>query len=148
MDKLITTPHDFIWRVKNPQDYWADTFKEVKYNVYVNGKKRGGFSGVNRTFDDDMYYNTLKDYYSQYPVDITKGYSNIRLYSNIVQSKTEPLLTTIQLDSLYNNYFYRNRMYIPCSSTLDRLTFNFLDENGSELSFNGNIYLLVYFKTV
>ena len=31
MDKLITTPHDFIWRVKNPQDYWADTFKEVKY---------------------------------------------------------------------------------------------------------------------
>lgn len=99
-------------------------------------------------FDDDMYYNTLKDYYSQYPVDITKGYSNIRLYSNIVQSKTEPLLTTIQLDSLYNNYFYRNRMYIPCSSTLDKLTFDFLDENGNELVFNGNIYLLVNFKTV
>ena len=56
MDKLITTPHNFIWRVKNPQDYWADTIKEVKYNVYVNGKKRGGFIGVNRTFDDDMYY--------------------------------------------------------------------------------------------
>ena len=56
MDKLITTPHNFIWRVKNPQDYWADTFKEVKYNVYVNGKKLGAFSGVNRTFDDDMYY--------------------------------------------------------------------------------------------
>ena len=55
-------------------------------------------------FDDDMYYNTLKDFYSEYPVDITKGYSNIRLYSNIVQSKTEPLLSTIQLDSLYNNY--------------------------------------------
>lgn len=99
-------------------------------------------------FDDDMYYNTLKDYYSQYPVDITKGYSNIRLYSNIVQSKTEPLLTTIQLDSLYNNYFYRNRMYIPCSSTLDKLTFYFLDENSNELVFNGNIYLLVNFKTV
>ena len=61
MDKLITTPHDFIWRVKNPQDYWADTIKEVKYNVYVNGKKRGGFSGVNRTFDDDMYYVNFYD---------------------------------------------------------------------------------------
>ena len=99
-------------------------------------------------FDDDMYYNTLKDFYSEYPVDITKGYSNIRLYSNIVQSKTEPLLSTIQLDSLYNNYFYRNRMYIPCSSTLDKLTFDFLDENGNELTFNGNIYLLVNFKTI
>lgn len=99
-------------------------------------------------FDNDMYYNTLKDFYSEYPVDITKGYSNIRLYSNIVQSKTEPLLTTIQLDSLYNNYYYRNRMYIPCSSTLDKLTFDFLDENGNELKFNGNIYLLVNFKTV
>lgn len=61
MDKLITTPHNFIWRVKNPQDYWADTIKEVKYNVYVNGKKRGGFIGVNRTFDDDMYYVNFYD---------------------------------------------------------------------------------------
>ena len=57
-------------------------------------------------------------------------------------------LSTIQLDSLYNNYFYRNRMYIPCSSTLDKLTFDFLDENGNELTFNGNIYLLVNFKTI
>lgn len=56
MDKLITTPHDFIWRIKNPQDYWADSSKEIKYTVYVNGTKLGGFSGVNRTFDDDMYY--------------------------------------------------------------------------------------------
>ena len=61
MDKLITTPHNFIWRVKNPQDYWEDTIKEVKYNVYVNGKKRGGFIGVNRTFDDDMYYVNFYD---------------------------------------------------------------------------------------
>ena len=99
-------------------------------------------------FDDDMYYNTLKDFYSEYPVDITKGYSNIRLYSNIVQSKTETLLSTIQLDSLYNNYYYRNRMYTPCSSTLDKLTFDFLDENNNELYFNGNIYLLVNFKVV
>lgn len=61
MDKLITTPHDFIWKVKNPQDYWADSLKEVKYNVYVNGKKLGGFNGVNRTFDDDMYYVNFYD---------------------------------------------------------------------------------------
>lgn len=38
MDELRTTPHDFIWRVKNPQDYWTDTLKEVKYDVYLNGK--------------------------------------------------------------------------------------------------------------
>ena len=43
MDELRTTPHDFIWRVKNPQDYWTDTLKEVKYDVYLNGKRRGGF---------------------------------------------------------------------------------------------------------
>ena len=75
MDKLITTPHNFIWRVKNPQDYWSDTIKEVKYNVYVNGKKRGGFIGVNRTFDDDMYYvnfydeNNKFNYYSAFKDD-------------------------------------------------------------------------------
>ena len=62
MNKLITTPHDFIWRIKNPQDYWADSYKEVKYMVYVNGNKFGGFSGVNRSFDDDMYY---VDYYNE-----------------------------------------------------------------------------------
>lgn len=61
MDKLITTPHDFIWRIKNPQDYWADSLKEVKCNIYINGKKLGGFSGVNRTFDDDMYYVNFYD---------------------------------------------------------------------------------------
>ena len=36
----------------------------------------------------------------------------------------------------------------PNKSTLDKLTFDFLDENGNELTFNGNIYLLVNFKTV
>lgn len=61
MDELRTTPHDFIWRVKNPQDYWADTLKEVKYDVYLNGKRRGGFIGVNRTFDDDTYYVNYYD---------------------------------------------------------------------------------------
>lgn len=71
-EKLITTPHDFIWRVKNPQDYWADSINEVKYNVIVNGIKRGGFAGVNRTFDDDHYYinfydkNNRYDYMSAY----------------------------------------------------------------------------------
>lgn len=53
---MITTPHDFIWRVKNPEDYWSDSFKDVKYIVYLDGKKRGFFAGVNRTFEDDMYY--------------------------------------------------------------------------------------------
>ena len=33
MDKLITTPYNFIWRIKNPQDYWADSFEEIKYIV-------------------------------------------------------------------------------------------------------------------
>lgn len=61
MSMLITTPHDFIWRVKNPQDYWADSFEDVKYNVYLNDKKLGGFSSVNRTFDDDMYYVNYYD---------------------------------------------------------------------------------------
>lgn len=71
MDKLITTPHDFIWRIKNPQDYWADSLKEVKYNVYVNGKKLGGFSGVNRTFDDDMYYVNFYDENNRFSYCIT-----------------------------------------------------------------------------
>ena len=129
--------------------------KSVKSNSLFNPVNKienveGGSDNIKLRwrFDDDMYYNTLKDYYSEYPVDITKGYSNIRLYSNIVQSKTEPLLSTIQLNSLYNNYYYRNRMYIPCSSTLDKLTFDFIDENNNELYFNGNIYLLVNFKVV
>lgn len=129
--------------------------KSVKLNSLFNPANKienveGGSDNIKLRwrFDDDMYYNTLKDFYSEYPVDITKGYSNIRLYSNIVQSKTEPLLSTIQLDSLYNNYYYRNRMYTPCSSTLDKLTFDFLDENNNELYFNGNIYLLVNFKVV
>lgn len=56
MENLITTPHDFIWRVKNPDQYWADSYKDIKYNVYIDGKLLGGFSGVNRTFDDDNYY--------------------------------------------------------------------------------------------
>ena len=37
METLITTPHNFVWRVKNPQDYWANTRKEVKCTVEING---------------------------------------------------------------------------------------------------------------
>ena len=47
-----------------------------------------------------------------YPVDIANGLSNIRLYCNIVGSKTTPLLTDIPMGSLYKNYFYKNRMLI------------------------------------
>lgn len=56
MDELRTTPYNFIWKNKNPQNYWADTLKEVKYDVYLNNKRKGGFIGINRTFDDDIYY--------------------------------------------------------------------------------------------
>lgn len=34
MSMLVTTPHDFIWRVKNPEDYWANSLEEVKYDVF------------------------------------------------------------------------------------------------------------------
>ena len=61
MDELRTTPYNFIWKVKNPQNYWADSFKDIKYNVYVNSKKLGGFCGVNMSFDDDMYYVNFYD---------------------------------------------------------------------------------------
>lgn len=61
MPMLVTTPHDFIWRVKNPEDYWANSLEEVKYDVFLNNKKLGGFYGVNRSFDDDMYYVNYYD---------------------------------------------------------------------------------------
>ena len=56
---------------------------------------------------------------SKYPVDITNGLSNIRLYCNIVKGKTTPLLTNVPMDSLYKNYFYKNRMLILCSELSD-----------------------------
>lgn len=61
METLITTPYKFMWRVKNPEDYWADSLKEVKCMIYLNGRKLGKFFGVNRTFDDDMYYINFWD---------------------------------------------------------------------------------------
>ena len=82
MDKLITTPHNFIWRVKNPQDYWADTIKEVKYNVYVNGKKRGGFIGVNRTFDDDMNYVNFYDENNKKATNI----NNVKFFEDYIKN--------------------------------------------------------------
>lgn len=60
MEKLITTPHDFIWRVI-AKNYWANSLEEVKYIVYVDGEKLGGFYSVNRTFDDDFYYINFFD---------------------------------------------------------------------------------------
>lgn len=59
VDKLVTTPHDFMWRVKNPEDYWASSTGVgwlIRCDVIVEGRKLGGFYGINRTFDDDMYY--------------------------------------------------------------------------------------------
>lgn len=61
METLTTTPHDFIWRVKNPQDYWANTHKEVKCIVEVNGIVLGKFNSINRSFDDDRCYVNFYD---------------------------------------------------------------------------------------
>lgn len=43
MDELRTTPHDFIWRVKNPQDYWADTLKRSKVRCLFKRQKKRWF---------------------------------------------------------------------------------------------------------
>ena len=72
----------------------------------------------------------------------------IRLYCNIVKSKTNPLLVNIPMDSLYKNYFYKNRMLIPCSELLDRIEYELKDENDESLSFIGNVYLLIGFTVV
>jgi hypothetical protein len=76
MDKLITTPYDFIWKIKNPQDYWADSRDEVKYTVFVNGKERGGFAGINRTFDDDHYY---VNFYTEDGYDYCSAYTDTEI---------------------------------------------------------------------
>ena len=83
-----------------------------------------------------------------YPVDITNGLSNIRLYCNIVKSKTIPLLANVPMDSLYKNYFYKNRMLVTCSELLDRIVYELKDENDEPLSFIGNIYLLIGFTVI
>lgn len=61
METLITTPYNFVWRVKNSQDYWANTRKEVKCTVEINGIELGKFYDVNRAFDDNRYYVNFYD---------------------------------------------------------------------------------------
>ena len=99
-------------------------------------------------FDDGAYYANYGPMVGEYPVDITNGLSNIRLYCNIVKSKTIPLLANVPMDSLYKNYFYKNRMLIPCSELLDRIEYELKDENDEPLSFIGNIYLLIGFTVI
>ena len=97
---------------------------------------------------DGAYYANYGPMVAEYPVDITNGLSNIRLYCNIVKSKTNPLLVNIPMDSLYKNYFYKNRMLIPCSELLDRIEYELKDENDESLSFVGNVYLLIGFTVI
>lgn len=52
---MITTPYDFLWNLKNPQDYWVGSDDKFKYVVYKNGIKLGKFYGVIRSGDDDIY---------------------------------------------------------------------------------------------
>ena len=99
-------------------------------------------------FEDGVYYANYGPMIGEYPVDITNGLSNIRLYCNIVKSKTIPLLANVPMDSLYKNYFYKNRMLTPCSELLDRIVYELKDENDEALSFIGNIYLLIGFTVV
>ena len=99
-------------------------------------------------FDDGVYYVNYGPMVGEYPVDITNGLSNIRLYCNIVKSKTIPLLANVPMDSLYKNYFYKNRMLVPCSELLDRIVYKLKKENDEPLSFIGNIYLLIGFTVV
>ena len=99
-------------------------------------------------FDDGVYYANYGPMVGEYPVDITNGLSNIRLYCNIVKSKTIPLLANVPMDSLYKNYFYKNRMLVPCSELLDRIEYELKDENDEPLSFIGNIYLLIGFTVL
>ena len=48
---------------------------------------------------------------------------------------------------MYKNYYMKDKILIPCSDQLDRITYNFTDENDKQLVFDGNIYLLITFKT-
>ena len=86
-------------------------------------------------------------YLSDNPVDITNNLSTLKLYCNIVKSRTKPLLCNIPIDDLSKNYFYKNRLVIPCTERLDQLEYEFRDENDNEIPFLGNIYLLVTFTT-
>ena len=65
-----------------------------------------------------------------------------------MKSKTIPLLANVPMDSLYKNYFYKNRMLLPCSELLDRIVYKLKDENDEPLSFIENIYLLNGFTVI
>ena len=96
-------------------------------------------------FNQTIQLDNTDALYSDNPVDITNNLSLLKLYCNIVKSKTKPLLCNINIDDLHKNYFYKNRLIIPCSDQLDRLEYEFRNENDQELSFLGNIYLLITF---
>ena len=96
-------------------------------------------------FNQRIQLDNTDALYSDNPVDITNNLSLLKLYCNIVKSKTKPLLCNINIDDLHKNYFYKNRLIIPCSDQLDRLEYEFRNENDQELSFLGNIYLLITF---
>ena len=93
-------------------------------------------------FNQSIQLDNTEALFSDNPVDITNNLSTLKLYCNIVKSKTKPLLCNINIEDLHKNYFYKNRMLIPCSDQLDRLEYEFRNENDEELSFLGNIYLL------
>ena len=47
------------------------------------------------------------------------------------------------IDSLYKNYFYKNRMLVFCSELLDRIEYELKEENDDPLSFISYMYLLI-----
>ena len=96
-------------------------------------------------YNDGRIFDNTGALYGDNPVDITNGLSNIKLYCNVVKSKTKPLLSNIPLQDLFKNYYYKNRLEIPCSDQLDRLEYEFRNEKDEPLSFLGNIYLLLTF---
>ena len=96
-------------------------------------------------FNQLIQLDNTEALYSENPVDITNNLSTLKLYCNIVKSKTKPLLSNIPIEDLYKNYFYKNRLVIPCMEQLDRLEYEFRNEGDEELSFLGNIYVLCTF---
>lgn len=88
-------------------------------------------------YDDERMLDNTRTLFGDYPVDITNGVSNIKLYWNVLKSKTKLLLSNIPLEDLY-----KNRIMIPCSDRLERLEYEFRNENDELLSFLGNIDLL------
>ena len=154
-----------MFQDKNLDILWTPT--EEGYKLLTLGGSFSGtffdlnFQGINKISVKPNYIlwpysfqtssqncSITREYYiSDYPVDITNNLSQIKLFSNIVQSKgTQPLITTVDIESLNNNYYQRPHLCIPCSDKLHKLTFTLTDLNDRLLAFNGNIYLLLLFK--